>query len=296
MNKGSFLNGLIYVSIAASIWGCVQVLYFNNIDYIPPLETTSHRGIWSFVFLFALILIKKKFNVYFSIFKNKKKLTYLLITSILVSSNWLLFILSISINRVQDAAMGYFISPILSVGFGYIFFKEELSKIQMFSLSLIIISILNLIVNLGTIPWIALSLATTWSLYGLLRKKIEVSSEVGLLVETSILFPLFILYCLFLYNDGTSHFKFNDITSIYLLIGAGLVTAIPLFFFNIGLKMIPLSIAGLIFYLVPTLQFLTSVFFLGEKISLLKIISFIIIWIAVIVFLYESIKTKKILI
>ena len=112
MNKGSFLNGLIYVSIAASIWGCVQVLYFNNIDYIPPLETTSHRGIWSFVFLFALILIKKKFNVYFSIFKNKKKLTYLLITSILVSSNWLLFILSISINRVHDAAMGYFISPI----------------------------------------------------------------------------------------------------------------------------------------------------------------------------------------
>ena len=102
----------------------------DNIDYIPPLETTSHRGIWSFVFLFALILIKKKFNVYFSIFKNKKKLTYLLITSILVSSNWLLFILSISINRVHDAAMGYFISPILSVGFGYIFFKEELSKIH----------------------------------------------------------------------------------------------------------------------------------------------------------------------
>ena len=162
MDNKSFLNGLFYCSIAASIWGFVQVLYFKNIDYVPPIETVSHRGIWAFFFLFLLIFAKKKFKEFLSIFSNKKNFIYLSITSILVSSNWLFFILSISINRVHDAAMGYFISPILSVVFGYIFFKEKLSRIQILSLSLIILAILNLIVNLGTIPWIAISLATTW--------------------------------------------------------------------------------------------------------------------------------------
>lgn len=293
MDKKSFLNGLFYSSIAASIWGFVQVLYFKNINYIPPLETVSHRGIWAFFFLVLLIFAKKNFKEFASIFNNKKNLLYLSITSLLVTSNWLFFILSIFIHRVHDAAMGYFISPILSVGFGYIFFKEKLSKIQIFSLSLIILAILNLIVNLGTIPWIAISLATTWSIYGLLRKKIKVASEVGLLFETSILLPVFVIYCLYLFGMEKGHFSLNDLPSSLLLIGSGFVTALPLFLFNLGLKKIPLSVAGLIFYLVPTLQFLTSVIILDEVINSLKIISFIIIWAAILVFLYESIKNNK---
>jgi len=293
MDKKSFLNGLFYSSIAALIWGFVQVLYFKNIDYIPPIETVSHRGIWAFFFLIILIFAKKNYTEFISIFTNKKKFFYLSITSVLITSNWLFFILSIFINRVHDAAMGYFISPILSVGFGYIFFKEKLSKIQILSLSLIILSILNLIVNLGTIPWIAISLATTWSIYGLLRKKIRVASEVGLLFETSILLPFFFIYCFYLYSTGKSHFSLSDIPSTLFLIGSGFVTALPLFLFNLGLKKIPLSVAGLIFYLVPTLQFLTSVIILGEIIDNLKIISFIIIWVAILAFLYESIKNNK---
>jgi len=128
------------------------------------------------------------------------------------------------------------------------------------------------------------------------EKKIKVASEIGLLFETSILLPLFIIYCLYLYSIGINHFSFYDTTSSLFLIGSGFVTAMPLFFFNLGIKKISLSVAGLVFYLVPTLQFLTSVIVLGEVINNLKIISFIIIWTAVLVFLYESIKNNKIII
>lgn len=289
----TFFNGLLYSLIAAVIWGCVQVIYFNNIIYIPPLEIVAHRGIWAFFFLFILIIIRKKTSNYFEIFKNKKHLFYLLSTSILISSNWFFLLIAITFNKVQDAAMGYFISPIFSLGFGYIFLKEKLSKIQFLSIILIILAIMNLVINLGTVPWIALSLATTWSIYGLIRKKTNVDSEVGVFFETSMLVPIFFIYCLILNLKGIGHFELDDKFSMFFLIGAGFVTAVPLFFFNLGVKLIPLGLAGIIFYVVPTLQFLTSIIYLEEIIYFYKIISFVLIWIAIIMFILESVKNNK---
>ena len=149
--------------------------------------------------------------------------------------------------------------------------------------------------NFGVIPWLSLSLATTWSIYGLVRKKIDVSSEIGLLFETSILAPIFIVYLFVLKFYGVDHFQYDKNYSSIFLIGAGFVTVIPLFFFNIGVKKIPLSVAGLIFYLVPTLQFITSVTFLNENISLIKLYSFIIIWLSILIFIYDSFKKKNVL-
>ena len=293
MKDRSYLGGFTYIFLAALIWGCVQVLYFNKINYINPLEIISHRAIWALIFLFFFVVIQKKIKNFINIFYNKKYFLYLLITAFLVSSNWYFFIFSVSINRVQDSSMGYFISPIFSVLFGYIFFKESFSKVQILSLFLIILAILNLIFNIGYIPWIALSLATTWSLYGLLRKKIKVDSEVGLFFETAALSPFFLYYLYTLEQQNIAYFEFKFSIISFYLIGGGLVTLIPLFFFNKGIKMIPLSISGLIFYLVPTLQFLTSIIILKEPISFIKIISFILIWIAVIIFINESIKNNN---
>ena len=295
MYNESYLSGLFFSLLAGTIWGCIQVIYFNHINYIPPLEIIAHRSLWAFFILFFVIISLKNFKKYLLIFNDFRKIFFLSLTALLVSSNWFFFILAVSINKVNESAMGYFISPIFSVAFGYIFFKEKLSKIQLISLLLIIIAIINLIVNLGVLPWISLSLATTWSIYGLIRKKIDVSSEIGLLFETSFLAPFFFTYIIFLKINGIDHFKIDDNYSHFFLIGAGIVTLVPLFFFNLGVKKIPLGIAGLIFYLVPTLQFLTSITYLNEEISYIKLISFIIIWISIIIFIYDSFKKKNIL-
>ncbi len=289
----SFINGLVYNLIAVILWGCIQVIYFENIKYIPPLEIVSHRAIWAFFFILILIALRKKIFNFFEIFKNKKKLLYLITTAMLISSNWFFLIKSISTENVQDAAMGYYISPIVSVALGYIIFKEKFSKIQFLSLILILIAMINLIVNIGSIPWIAISLATTWSLYGVIRKKVNIDSEVGLFFELSLLLPIFLGYSILLNQNGTGHFILDDKYTIFFLIGGGLFTALPLFFFNLAIRLIPLSLSGIIFYLVPTLQFLTAIIYLGEVISFEKIISFIIIWIAVILFIFESIKINK---
>lgn len=293
MRDKVYFSGLLYASLAGMIWGCVQVLYFNHIKHISPIEIVAHRAIWAFFILFIIILITKRIKKYYLIFQNKKDIIYLSTTAILVSSNWFFFILAVSLNRVQDSSMGYFISPILSVAFGFIFFKEKLSKLQIISITLIIISICNLIFNLGSVPWIALSLATTWSIYGLLRKKINVDSEIGLLFETSLLIPIFIIILFYGYYYQNNNFTMYEINDLIFLIGGGIVTVVPLFFFNLGLKMVPLGVAGLVFYLVPTLQFVTSILFLQEELNIIKLYSFLIIWIAIIIFIYESSKNNS---
>ena len=147
MNKNAHFIGYVYSSLAALVWGCIQVLYFNHINYVPPLETVSHRGLWGFIILLLFVLLNKQTNIFFSIFKDRKKLFLLCITGLLVSSNWSFFIMAVSLNRVQDSSMGYFISPLLSVAFGYLFFKEKLSIIQKSCLALIAIAIFNIIIN-----------------------------------------------------------------------------------------------------------------------------------------------------
>ena len=173
MQAKSYVFGLGYVALAGFIWGCVQVLYFNEIKHIPPLEIIAHRCIWAFVILFIFVIFSTNLKSYVSIFLDSNKLVYLTSTALLLSSNWFFFVKSVSINAVQDAAMGYFISPIFSVVFGYLFFKEKLNRIHLISILLIVFAIGNLIINLGSIPFIALSVATTWSIYGLIKKKIK---------------------------------------------------------------------------------------------------------------------------
>ena len=177
MESKGYLVGLSYVALSAFIWGCVQVLYFNEINYIPPLEIIAHRCIWAFFVILIFVLFSKNFKDYTSIFFNSSKFIYLTLAALLISSNWFFFVMSVTLNKVQDAAMGYFISPIFSVAFGYIFFKEQLNKLHLISILLIIFSIINLIFNISSFPWIALSVATTWSIYGLIKKKIKMYSQ-----------------------------------------------------------------------------------------------------------------------
>ena len=231
--------------------------------------------------------------IFFLYFDLKKKILVLSFTAILITINWTGFILAVSINRVQDASMGYFITPMISILLGYFFLKEKISKLRLISILMMLVSIIFLIINLKTLPFVAILIGTTWSIYGLLRKQINVSSEIGLLYESGFITLIAGPYLIYLNYQGSGFFlNETTLTSIFLIL-TGAVTTFPLFFFNLGVKFIPLGFAGVIFYLVPSFHFITSVFILHEKISLPKLFSFIIIWIAVIIFIIDIFKEEK---
>ena len=282
-----FLKGIIYTSFASVFWGLPQVLFFNNIKNIPPIEIISHRALWSFVLLFLLVFFSKKFIELKKIFLNKKIIFFLSITALLVSFNWFLFILSISINRVQDASMGYFISPIISVGLGYIFFKEKLSILQIISLILIIFSIIFILFKLKIFPFLAVGIALSWAFYGLIRKKIKVSSDIGLLIETLLISPIAIVLFIYLVNLNLNIFSYQEPLLSFYLFWSGFMTLVPLFLYTLGFKIIGIGPASMILFLTPTSQFLLGITYFDEILTLEKFFGFVIIWIAVFIYLNE---------
>ena len=288
-----FYKGIFYTFLASIFWGVPQPLFFNQIKFIPAIEIAFHRGLWSFVFLLIIIIILGRIKEFFHIFKSSKKVIILSITSILITVNWTGFILAVSFNRVQDASMGYYMTPMISIVLGYIFLNEKISLLKLISVLMMFSSLIFLFINLKTLPLLAILIGTTWGVYGLLRKQVKVSSEIGLLYESGFISLFAAPYLIFLGFNGSGHF-INDtlMISLFLLL-TGVVTIFPLFFFNMGVKYIPLGFAGVIFFLAPSLHFFTSIIILNEIITIQKLISFIIIWIAVCIFIIDVVKNEK---
>ena len=190
--------------------------------------------------------------------------------------------------------MGYFITPMISICLGYFFLKEQITLLKFISLLLMISSIFFLLISNNIIPFLALLIAFTWGIYGVLRKQIDVSPAIGLLYESFFLSLFAIPYLIFIYINGSGYFlTYNSYTSV-LLILTGAVTIFPLFFFNLGIKNIPLGFAGVLFYIAPTFHFITSVFILKEDLIMSKFISFLIIWIAIAIFIYDQVKKENV--
>ena len=292
MKINSIVQGIFYTSIASIFWGLPQPIYFNELKTIPTIEIVSHRALWSFLFLLILIFLLNRIEEFINIFKDKKKIFLLSITASLIAGNWILFIISINMNRLQDASMGYFISPIISIGLGYIFLKEKLSKLKWISVFLMIFSIIFLLISLKTFPLLAVFISLSWGTYGLIRKKINIRAEVGLLYESGFISLFALPYLLYLIYINHSNFLDGSNYNSILLFFIGIMTIFPLFFFNLGLKFIPLGLAGVIFYLAPTFHFITSIFIFDEDLSVQKLITFIIIWIAVIIFIFDKLKDE----
>ncbi len=270
-----------------------QPLFFHAINYVPPFEVALHRGLWSFIFLFFILLTLTKLDNFYSIFHSPKKLIILSTTAILISINWTGFIYAVSINKVQDASMGYFITPMISICLGYLFINEKITYLKILSVFLMFCSIIFLFITIKSFPYIALIIGTTWGIYGLLRKKISVPPATGLLYECFIITLLSFPYLLYIFINKTGFFlNYNSFTST-LLVLTGVVTIFPLFFFNLGLKKIPLGLTGVLFYLAPTFHFITSIFILNEKLEINKLIAFIIIWLAIIIFIYDVLTNEN---
>lgn len=292
MLSNNFSKGVLLTCIASIFWGLPQPLFFNELNHINTLEVVLHRGLWSFLFLFLILILFSNLSEFVQIFKSKKKLFILTITATLIASNWGGFIFAVGQERVQDASMGYFITPMISIILGYLFLKENLSLIKIFSVFLMIFAIIFLFVNLNKIPYLILLIGSTWAIYGLLRKQINVSPSIGLLYESFIITLISLPYLIYLFVNSESSFLTVDYKTTLFLILTGAVTIFPLFFFNSGLKFIQLGLAGVLFYLAPSFHFITSVFILGEDILTAKLISFIIIWIGILLYIYSTFKER----
>lgn len=294
MKVKSFYYGIFYTVLASIFWGIPQPLFFNEIKFIPAIEVAFHRGLWSFIFLLIIITLTGKIKDFYTIFTSNKKILFLSITAFLITINWTAFILAVSINRLQDASMGYYITPLISIMLGYFFLNEKINKFKLISILMMFGSLTFLFISLNTLPFLAILIGITWSVYGLLRKQINVSSEVGLLYESGLISFITAPYLIYLNIKGTGFFiDQTSYISIFLIL-SGAITIFPLFFFNLGLKFIPLGLAGIIFFLAPSLHFITSIFIFNETLSIPKLISFIIIWAAVIIFIIDIFREEKI--
>ena len=294
MIKDTYLKGILYTCIASIFWGLPQPLFFNELNGVDTLEIVLHRGLWSFVFLFLILLTVTNINEFYNLFKSSKKIVILTITAFLIASNWSGFIYAVGEERVQDASMGYFITPMISIILGNIFLNEKLTKYKIIAVLLMFFAIVYLFINLKELPILIILIGSTWAVYGLLRKHIMVSPSIGLLYETFIISIFSIPYLLFIFINGESNFISIDLKTTIFLILTGGVTIFPLFFFNLGLKHIQLGLAGVLFYLAPSFHFITSFFILNEELLYGKMISFILIWIGIVIYIYDSLKNKSI--
>ena len=291
--KTNFSRGIIFACLAAIWWGMPQPLFFNEINYIPSFEVAMHRGVWSFFILFLSLIFFSEINEFLVLFKSSKKITILTITSLLIATNWLGFIYSVSINKVQDASLGYFLTPMISISLGYFILNENLNIRKVISVLLMLFACLILFTSLDSFPYLAILIGTTWGVYGLLRKQIQVSPAVGLLYESGLITLFALPYLIYLSRINIGYFSLNFNYISIMLFLTGIVTVIPLFFFNLGLRYTTLGLAGVLFYIAPSFHFITSVFILGEYLEMEKIVAFIIIWVGVSIFIYDVVKSPR---
>ena len=293
MKKNNFNKGLLLTSLGSFWWGFIGVLYFEYVSFIGHVELVVHRCLWTAVMLVLTTTFFSKWEIFFKIVSNKKNLIGLFISGLLIFTNWAVWIYAVANERIIDASFGYFIMPILSVLFGYLFFKENLNKKRIFSILLVLIAILFLIFfNFKSLPWVGLIVALSWAFYNLVRKKIDIDTDVGLLIESLYILPFALIVFYLITKSGFNDFNFSNLGLSLFLILAGPMTVIPLFLYVRGVELIGLGPTGMIFYITPTLQFILGYFYYNEEFSLVKFLSFIIIWIAVIIYLKDLYETN----
>ena len=285
--KKKLFEGSLYTVGASLWWGIIGVIYFKFVSFASPIELTIHRTLWSALLLVITTTYYKKWSEFINIWKSYRTVFLLFLTGLLVSVNWFTWLYSISVNNMLDASLGYYIFPIFSVFLGKIFLKEKINRNKIIAVVLVFLSILYLLIEFKNIPWIGLTVATTFSLYSLIRKKINISSDLGLFFETLLISPIaLILFSLLVFNN-TNIFGFNNLELSFYLFFAGFMTLVPLFMYIKGFELIGIGPASMIFFLTPTAQFFLSIFYLNQDLNTEKLISFIFIWIAVLIYLNE---------
>ena len=288
MRDKEFNKGIILTALGSFWWGVIGVIYFKHISFVGHVEVVIHRTVWTSLTLILSTTYFSKWNILFNILKNYKSVATLFFSGLLIFTNWAIWIYAVSNDQIIDASFGYFIMPILSVFLGNIFFKEKLNKKRKISIILVLVSILFLLLtNLKSMPWVGLTVAFSWGFYNLLRKKINVDTDIGLLIESLFILPFALVAFYLITQKGLNDFNFSNFPLMLLLILAGPMTVIPLFLYVRGVELCGLGATGMIFYITPTFQFILGFFYYNEPFSIIKLVSFILIWIAVFIYLKD---------
>jgi len=285
--KKNLLKGSLFTTGASLWWGVIGVIYFKFVSFASAVELTIHRTIWTALLLVITTSYFSKWGEFKRIINEKINIFILFITGLLVSINWFTWLYAVKTNNILDSALGYYIFPILSVFFGIVFLKEKYNKNKIISVLFVVASLIYLLIKLGNLPWIGITVAVTFSLYGLIRKKIKVSSDIGLLIETLLISPIAIVFFIYLIKNNINIFSLNEPVLSFYLFWAGFMTLIPLFWYTKGFELIGIGPASMIFFLTPTAQFFLGLYYFNEPLILDELISFIFIWIAVIIYLNE---------
>ncbi|MGB6327763.1 MAG: EamA family transporter RarD [Halarcobacter sp.] len=285
--------GQLYAVLAFLFWGAIAPIYFKQVASVDAVEVLIHRVIWSFILLIPLLFISKNIHVFLLLIKDIKKVKYLAASTFFISINWLVFIWAVSNNRIMETALGYYINPLVNVLLGYLFFSERMTRNQYIAIFMAFLAVLYQLFALGEIPIISLILAFSFAFYGMIRKKVNVGSIVGLFVETLILMPFALLYLYYIIsNDTISFLNSSDYVSIMLSLG-GAITIIPLLLFNGAATRMRLTTLGFFQYIGPSCTFLLALFVYNEDFNTDKLITFSLIWFALVIFSLDSLNKKK---
>lgn len=293
--EGSFRQGIIYSLTAYLLWGILPI-YWKTLGSVQAFEILSNRFIWSCVFVWVLIIASGKVKSFLaetqSILSNRQQSLAMLAAAVTISFNWGLFIWAVNDGRIVETSMGYYINPLVSIVFGVFFLKERLDTWQMAAVGCAVIGVGTMVWNLGQLPWVSVSLAMSFALYGLIKKCLAVTTMTSIMLETLLITPLAIAYEYYLSLEGVSAYQTASTGMLIMLACAGIVTATPLLFFTAGAKLLPLKIVGFLQYIAPTISLLIGVFLYKESFKSVHMVAFGWIWFGLFLFTISQVKRQ----
>lgn len=284
-----FKKGIMYATFAYIIWGILPI-YWNLVNEIGPFEILAHRIIWSAVFMLLLLTFTKQLSMFknatIKLFKQKKMLLAIIAAGYIITVNWGTFIWPVNNHHVLQASLGYYINPLMSIFLAFIFLGERFSKAQWIAIALAFIGVIYMTFQVGEFPYVSILLATSFALYGLIKKVVDIDAFSSITIECIVTLPAALIYIFYLSQNDAITFGMNHSSGWLLLSGA--ITAIPLILFSAGARRIPLSLTGFIQYIGPTLMFFIGIFLLGEQFDVDQLITFIFIWAGIILYSYTK--------
>lgn len=291
----NYKQGIFFGLAAYVLWGILPV-YWKALELVSPFEILSSRFMWSCVFVLLLIIFQKKWPLFTKevkqVFSNVKTGAAMVAAGITISFNWGTFIWAVNNGHIVETSMGYYINPLVSILFAVVFLHERFDKMQLAAITCAFIGVASMVYSFGKIPWVSLTLAFTFALYGLLKKILPVSALTSIMLETLLITPLALVYEYSLWQQGVSFYASGNLQVIMMLTGAGVVTAIPLLLFTAGARLLPLKIIGFLQYISPTLTLLIGVFVYNEAFTVSHLLAFGWIWAALLLFIVSQLRSN----
>ena len=291
IDKVDYPKGFAFAIVAYLLWGFLPI-YMKALSHVPAAEVVAHRVIWSVPVAIIVLAALRRTADLKNALQSKKVMGMALLTATLISVNWLTYVYAITTDRALDAALGYYINPLFSVFLGFALLGEKLTHRQWVAILLTVFAVAILTYEIGSLPWLSLILPMTWGFYALFKRSLPIGPNQGFLLEVLLLSPVAIVYLVYLSSTGANHFTSIDISTTLLLVGCGMVTAVPLIVYANGAKLLKLSTIAMLQYIAPTLIFLVAVFVFGEEFGWEKKVAFPMIWMALIIFTSSSMKAR----